>query len=111
MHMGIMMCSTIQGDGINKLTNSRPKVAVAPKDLSKAPMKPNLMVMFFASTESGNKMEDRECLVLTRWSRPSRPIFRMGRREALEGGLRSKTKKVKGSVTAFIMTTNETGVK
>lgn len=46
----------------NKLTNSCPKDAVAPRDLSNAPMKPNLMVMFLDSTGSGNKMEVRECV-------------------------------------------------
>lgn len=67
-----------------KLTSSRPRDEVAPSDLSNAPMKPSLTVMFFASMGSGNKMEDMEFLELTKWSRLSKPILRMGNRDPLE---------------------------
>lgn len=57
-----------QARGKGKLTNSCPRDAVAPRELSKAPMKPNLIVMFLASAGSGNKMETKECETLKKWS-------------------------------------------
>ena len=55
--------------GYEELTNSCPNEAVAPRDLSKAPMKPSLIVMFLASAGSGNKMDSKECLALKKCSR------------------------------------------
>lgn len=93
-----------QVDG-NQLTNSRPKDDVAPRDLSKAPMKPNLIVMFLASAGSGNKMEEREFLALIKWFRPSRPSFRMGRREALDDGHRRRVMEIMLTARAFMTMT------
>lgn len=59
-----------------QLTNSCPSDAVAPRDLSKAPMKPSLIVMFLASAGSGNKMDSKECLALKKCSRSWRPVLR-----------------------------------
>ena len=59
-----------------ELTNSCPRDAVAPRELSKAPMKPSLMVMFLASAGSGNKMDTKEWLALKKYPRSSRPAFR-----------------------------------
>ena len=85
---------------------------MAPKDLSKAPIKPNLTVMFLASAGSGNKMEGRERLALNKWLMPSRPSFRMGRREAFEDGLIRRRTVIKLNIRAFMMTTeNRTGMR
>lgn len=62
--------------GCEELTNSCPKDAVAPKDLSKAPMKPSLIVMLLASAGSGNKMDTKEWFALNKCPRSSRPTFR-----------------------------------
>ena len=66
----------LRARGYEELTNSCPSDAVAPRDLSKAPMKPSLIVMFLASAGSGNKMDTKEWLALKRRPRSSRPAFR-----------------------------------
>ena len=85
-----------------KLTSSRPSDEVAPSDLSSAPMKPSLIVMFFASIGSGNKMEDMEFLELTKWSKLSKPILRMGKRDPLEEELWNKTIEIRLNIHEFI---------
>ena len=76
---------------------------MAPRESSKAPMKPNLIVMFLASTGSGNKTETKERGLFRKWSSSWRPRFKNGNSEAFETDFRSRQREMTTKVGAFMI--------